>query len=174
MVWALTAWSPREGRLGELIYTSAVPVHTHTDHSHISFPGHSGTITLATLTSLLPTLVRRFAGSILPLRSLLDCQVAYARLATSKLPQPSVNLIDVAASPSILCSCVCTSCCETCTLVPAVLVRDSWSRIAIQKAGYQGDSAHQVLGLGHVETRCRGWFVQLDMHQVYTSYECKF
>ena len=77
---------------------------------------HSGTITLATLTSLLPTLVLRFAGRILPLRSLLDCQTANARLTTSKLPQPSVNLIDVAASPSILRSCVCTSGRKTCTL----------------------------------------------------------
>ena len=111
---------------------------------------HSGTITLATLTRLIPMLVRRFAGRILPLCSLLDCQAANARLATSKLPQPSVNLLDVAASPSILHSCVCTSCRETCTLVLAVLVRDSWSHIAIQKAGDQGDSTHQVLGLGHV------------------------
>ena len=116
---------------------------------------HSGTITLATLTSLLPTLVRRFAGRILPLRSLLrlDCQADNARLATPKLPQPSVNLIDVAALPSILHSCICTSGRETCTFVLAVLVRDSWSCIAIQKAGDQGDSAHHVLGLGHVETR---------------------
>jgi hypothetical protein len=62
----------------------------------------SGTIALATLTSLLPTLVRRFAGSILPIGSLLDCQAAQAWLATSKLPQPRVNLIDVAATPAIL------------------------------------------------------------------------
>ncbi len=34
----------------------------------------SGTITLAAVTSLLPTLVRRFAGRILPIRRLLDCQ----------------------------------------------------------------------------------------------------
>ena len=94
-------------------------------------------------------------------------QAANVWLATSKLPQPSVNLIDVTASPSILCSCICTSCRETCTLVPAVLVRDSWCRIAIQKQGHQGDSAHHVLGLGHVETRCRGWFVQLNHPSIF-------
>ena len=62
----------------------------------------SGAIALATLTSLLPTLVRRcgFAGSILPIGSLLECQAAQAWLATSKLPQPRVNLIDVAATPA--------------------------------------------------------------------------
>ncbi len=32
--------------------------------------------------------------------SLLDCQAAQAWLATSKLPQPRVNLIDVAATPA--------------------------------------------------------------------------
>jgi hypothetical protein len=69
----------------------------------------SGTITLATLMSLLPMLVRSFAGRILPIRSLLDCQASQARLATPKLPQPRVNLIDVAAAPSILRSCVCTT-----------------------------------------------------------------
>ncbi len=62
----------------------------------------SGTITLDTLTSLLPTLVRRFADRILPSRSLLDRQAAQARLATSKLPQPRVDLVDVAATPAIL------------------------------------------------------------------------
>jgi hypothetical protein len=73
----------------------------------------SGTITLAAVTSLLPTLVRRFEGRILPIRSLLDCQAAQARLATSKLPQPRVDLIDVAATPAIFRSCVCTSRRET-------------------------------------------------------------
>ncbi len=81
----------------------------------------SGTITLVTLTSLLPTLVRRSAGRIFPIRSLLDCQAAQARLAKSKLPQPRVNLIDVAAMPAILRSCVCTTCRETWILVLAVL-----------------------------------------------------
>jgi hypothetical protein len=62
----------------------------------------SGTIVLVAITSLLPTLVRRSAGRILPIRSLLDCQAAQARLATSKHPQPRVDLIDIAATPAIL------------------------------------------------------------------------
>ena len=63
-----------------------------------------GRIIIATATSLLQTLVRCFASSILPLSraSLLDCQANQARLATPKLPQPRVNLIDVAATPAIL------------------------------------------------------------------------
>jgi hypothetical protein len=109
----------------------------------------SGTITIiATLTSLLPTLVRRFAGRILSMRSLLDCQATQARLVTPKHPQPRVNLIDVAATPSILRSYVCATCRETRILqlrlrylsgntnpVLAALVRDCRGRVAIQKAG---------------------------------------
>jgi hypothetical protein len=81
----------------------------------------SGRIIIATAVGLFPTLVRYFAGSILPLSTLLDCQATQARLATPKLPQPRVNLIDVAA-PAILRSCVCTTRQETQILVLAVLV----------------------------------------------------
>ena len=98
-----------------LVCTCDVQVHTYTLHMHTSF--QSGTIAFATLTSLLPTLVRCFAGSNLPLCSLLDSQAAQARLATSKLPQPRVNLVDVAAAPAILRSSVCTTRRETRTLV---------------------------------------------------------
>ncbi len=35
------------------------------------------------------------------------------------------------------------------------------------EAGYQGDSAHQVLGLGHIETQCRGWYIQLDHPSIF-------
>ncbi len=75
-------------------------------HAQIKLTLHfqSGTITLATLTSLLLTLVWRFAGRILPIWNLLDCHnlsgrlaAANVRLATPKLPLPSVNLRDVAA-----------------------------------------------------------------------------
>ncbi len=113
-----------------------------------------GTITSTPerVTSLLPTLVQRFAGSILPIQSLLDCQAAQARLATSKLPQPRVDLIDVAATPAILLCCVCTTCRETQILVLAVLVRDCLSCVSIQKAGHQGDSANQIPGVSHAET----------------------
>jgi hypothetical protein len=87
----------------------------------------SGNIPHATLTSLLPTLVRRFTGSILPIRSLIYGQAAQVRLATSKLPQTRVDFIDVAATPAILHCCVCTTRRETRILVLAVLVRDCWS-----------------------------------------------
>jgi len=127
----------------------------------------SGTTILATPTRLLPAHVRCFAGSLLPIKSLIDCQASQARLTTPKLPQPCVNLIDIAATPSIRCSCVSTAHRETCTPILAVLVRDCWSSVTIQKAGHQGDSANHVLGIGHVEARCWGWFVQLDHPSIF-------
>ena len=77
-----------------------VLVHTHTNHTHTSFPirNHRPCNPYGSPSDT----VRRFAGSILPIGSLLDCQAAQAWLATSKLPQPRVNLIDVAATPAIL------------------------------------------------------------------------
>jgi hypothetical protein len=65
-------------------------------------PRHIANITaiiLAAITSLLPTLVGRFA---LPIQSLLDCQATQARLATSIHPQPRVDLVDVTATPANL------------------------------------------------------------------------
>ena len=88
-------------------------VHTSTYSYNSNTHFISGTIILAAITCLLPTLVRCFAGRILPIRSLLDCQAAQARLATSKHPQPRVDLIDVAATPAIFRCCVCTSRRET-------------------------------------------------------------
>ena len=72
-----------------LVCTGDVQVHTYAVHTHTSF--QSGTIAFATLMSLLHTLVQCFAGSNLPLCSLLDCQATQARLATSKLPRPLVH-----------------------------------------------------------------------------------
>ncbi len=48
-----------------------------------------------------------------------------------------------------------------------VLVRDCRSRVSIQKAGHQGDSANHVPGLSHVDTLCRGWFVKLDHPRIF-------
>ncbi len=44
-----------------------------------------------------------------------------------------------------------------------VLVRDCRSRVAIQKAGHQGDSTHHVL------CRCRGWFIKLDQPSIFNG-----
>ncbi len=94
----------------------------------------SGIITLATATSLLPMPVSHFAGSMLPLCSLLDCQATQARLATPKLPQPCVNLINVL---QLLWSSTALSALTSreiwIILVLAVLVRDCRSSVTIQR-----------------------------------------
>ncbi len=92
-------------RVKSTYYDVRMSTYSYKSNSHFI----SGTTILAAITSLLPTLVRRFADRILPVRSLLDCQAAQARLATSKHPQPRVYLIDVAATPAIFRCCVCTS-----------------------------------------------------------------
>ncbi len=93
-------------------------------------------------------LVWRFAGSILLVWSLLDYQATQTSLASCKLPQPLVDLIEVAAAPSILC-CVCTTCRDE-FLFLLYLVGDSCSWVTVQQAGEQGDSAHHVLCKRHI------------------------
>ena len=61
----------------------------------------SGLICLVTQKSLLSMRVPFIAGSVLPLCSLLDSQTTQAWLAEPKLPQPLVDLIDIAAAPAI-------------------------------------------------------------------------
>jgi hypothetical protein len=63
----------------------------------------SGLIRLAMPASFPSTLEPFVACSFLPLSSPLDCQTTQAGLAAPKLPQPGVNLVDIAA-PSSVCS----------------------------------------------------------------------
>ena len=54
------------------MYYVRTSTYSYNSNSHFI----SGTIILAAITSLVPTLVRRFAGRILPILSLLDCQAS--------------------------------------------------------------------------------------------------
>ena len=95
--------------LGTLGIYQYIPVQTCTYiHTWFTTTLHfeSGSIRLATPTSLQSTLVSFIAGSVLPVSSLLDCQTTQAWLASPKLPQPRVDLIDIAAVPSIQRSCI--------------------------------------------------------------------
>jgi hypothetical protein len=55
------------------------------------------------------TLFACFTRCNLPLECLINSQTTQARLATSKTLQPQVDLIDIAAPPSVSCSSVGTS-----------------------------------------------------------------
>jgi hypothetical protein len=50
-------------------------------------------------------------------------------------------------------------------------VRDCRSRVTIQKAGHQGDSAHHVPGESHIETWCWGWFIKLHHPSIFHGSE---
>jgi hypothetical protein len=102
--------------LGSNVHTMFIQVHTHTTPTHTSFQAPSSLLP----SSLLPTPVRRFAGRTLPIQSLLDCQAAQARLTTSKLPQPRVDIIDVAADAA------CAPC-ATCLSVPGWSFSSDWA-----------------------------------------------
>ena len=98
----------------------------------------SGAICLAMPTSLSWTLVPVNAGRLLPVFSVFNWQTTQARLATSKLPQPRVNLIDIAATPAIhRCG---ISAAHRETWIPALVehVRDRWSRVSSQKQRHKG------------------------------------
>ena len=105
--------------------------------------------------------------SALPGHSLFDRQTTQARLSTTKLPQPRVNLVHIAASPAIHFSRVCTAEREAWNPALAELVRNGRSRVSSQKTRDQGDSANHVLCRSHVQTGCRGWFIQLDHSSIF-------
>ncbi len=108
------------------------------------------------------TLVQCIVHSILPFCGLFDGQASQAGLATSKLPQPWVDLIDIAAPPSVRCSRVGTAIREAWILALAEYVMDCWSRVTSQKQWHKRNSAHHILDIGHVEAGGWGWFIQLD------------
>jgi hypothetical protein len=70
----------------------------------IYFP--SGPISLATPASLSSAQAPLLQSSLLPVISLLNWQTTQARLATSKLLQPRVYLVHIAATPAIRCCSV--------------------------------------------------------------------
>ncbi len=117
-------------------YVCTSTTYSYKSNSHFI----SGTITLAAVTSLLPTRVRRFAGRILPIRSLLDWKAAKARLCHVQTATATCDLIDIAATPAILCCCVCTTRRETWILVLAVL-----ALIAVQIWMYQVQRQEQEI-----------------------------
>ena len=97
------------------VYTGTykyILVHTFM-YTHVkvttTFHFKSGLIRLVTPASFPTTLALSVLCSFLPRSSLLDCQATQAGLAAPKLPQPQVDLIDIAAAPSVSCSSVGTS-----------------------------------------------------------------
>ena len=122
----------------------------------------SGWIRLAMTYCRCCTLVPCIAHSILPFCGLFDGQASQAGLAAPKLPQPRVDLIDIAAPPSVRCSSVGTAIREARILALAEYVRDCWSRVTSQKQWHKRSSAHHILDIGYIEAGGWGWFIQVD------------
>ncbi len=118
------------------------------------------------LCSVCCTLEPCIAHSILPFWGVFDGQASQAGRATPKLPQPQVDLIDIAAPPSVRCSLVGTAIREAWILALAEHVRDCWSRVASKKQWDKKNSAHHILGIGHVEAGGWDWFIELDHSSV--------
>ena len=137
---------------------------TYTDKRHLYF--ESGFAGLTTPTGLCCTLLACFLRCDLPLECLLNTQTTQAGLATSKTPQPQVNLVDIAAPPSVSSSSVGTAVREARILALAEHVRDRRSRVSSQEKGDKGDPAHQVHGRSYVETGGWGRFIQLGHSSV--------
>ena len=80
--------------------------------------------------------------------SCLNWQTTQALLATSKLPQPLVYLIHIAATPAIRCCSVTGAHWEARPLVLTVLVRNGRGWVASQEQGHpsQWNSVHQAAG----------------------------
>ena len=138
-----------------LLYThmySYILVYTRTYSYILSYNTmnlESGWSRLAMTYCLCCTLVLCIAHSILPFWGLLDGQASQAGLAKPKLPQPRVDLIDIAAPPSVRCSRVGTAIREAWILALAEYVRDCWSRVTSQKQWHKRNSAHHILDISH-------------------------
>ena len=126
-----TMW---RGRISKLHKFSQVQAHTGTYwyilvRTGIYFQNTANFISSRSILPPAPTSLSRTLGlvlshSFLPHCRLLHSQTTQAWLSTTKVPQPSVDLIHVAATPAISSCRVCTAHGKSWTLVLAELVWD--------------------------------------------------
>ena len=79
-------------------------------------------------------------------------EVAHTRLGPSKVPQPGVDLVNMAAPPWGWASTIGTAALKSVLLSAAVLMRNSWGCISVQKAWNEWNSAEEVLNPPDVES----------------------
>ena len=86
------------------------------------------------------------------------------RLGAAKVPQPSVDLIYMAASACSysLARSVCTAKFEVPTLTCCVLVWNGGGGVAIKEAWKEWHPTKNVLNPANVQSRYRGWLVKLS------------
>ena len=89
-----------------------------------------------------------------------------SRLGEDKVPQPSVDLMYMAASQAVcsfsLARSVCTAKFEVLTLTCCVLVWNGGGGVAIKEAWKEWHQTKNVLNTTNIESRDRGWLVKLS------------
>jgi len=109
------------------------------------------------LTPLRPSPDDRLA----PLLSLRHRQTPQARPPAPKLPQPWVDLVDVAPPTAIHSGCICDPVLKRAGLEVLQLVRYGRSSVALQETGKEWHPAKHILAGGDVQDRSRGRLIQL-------------
>ncbi len=105
-----------------------IPVYARKFHHYFE----SGMSSLAASSCLCCVLFLCIDHSLLPCFSLLDSQAPQPRLAASELPQPRINLRDIAAAPSVHSSSVSTSKREAWILALAVKLLNLWGIVRVK------------------------------------------
>jgi hypothetical protein len=83
-------------------------------------------------------------------------KAAHARLGPSKVPQPGVDLVNMAVPPWGRAHTICTVALKSVQLSAAVLMWNSLGCISVQKAWNERDSAEEVVNSSDAE-RGNGW-----------------
>ncbi len=107
---------------------------------------------LATLLSCPPALGSLWLRLPSDLLSFGHREAAKARLGQSKLPQPGVDLINMAAPPRVRASTICTAALLCRWSVGCCTYVNSWVRISVQKAWNWRNSAEEVLKPSYSES----------------------
>ena len=84
--------------------------------------------------------------------SVLAREAAHARLGSSKVPQPGVDLVNMAAPPRVRARPIGTAVLKSVLLSAVVLVWNCGGCITVQKAWYKRNSAKKVLNPSYVES----------------------
>ncbi len=79
-------------------------------------------------------------------------EAAHARLGPSKVPQPGVDLVNMAAPPRVRARAIGTAALKNVLLSAAVLMWNSWGCISVQKAWNERNSAEEILNSSDIES----------------------
>ncbi len=124
-------------------YTTDIPGIYHVYTGHIPYEGH--------LRARLVAHPRLEASDLEFLRIFSVLATERPMLGPSKVPQPGVDLVNMAAPPRGRACTIGTAALKSIQLSAAVLMWNSWGCISVQKAWNERDSADEVLHPSDVE-----------------------